>query len=246
MSENTLQHHIHCKEGDVARYVLLPGSPERAQKIASCLDEYHEVARHREYVIYTGKKDGVDISVCSTGMGCPSTAICVEELGRIGVDTFIRVGSAGGYQEGIHSGSIVIYTAAWRNDGTTATYIPLNYPAIADREVVNALVEASERLNIKAHVGIGSSGDAFYAKEPAGSNEMKHDAHILAGEMEASSVFVVSSLRGWRAGCIVAIDGNIYLSEKKKAGTEKLFEEAEKNEIRIAIEAIKILESAKK
>lgn len=241
-----MQHHIHCKEGDVARSVLLPGAPERALKIASCFDEYHEVARHREYVIYTGKKDGVDLSVCSTGMGCPSTAICVEELGNIGADTFIRVGSAGGFQEDIHSGSIVIYTAAWRDDGTTTAYIPLNYPAIADREVVDALIEAAESLNIKTHVGIGSSGDAFYAKKPAGSNEMKHDAHILAGEMEASSVFVVSSLKGWRAGCIVAIDGNIYLNEKKKPGTEKLFEEAENNEIRIAIEAIKILEAFRK
>lgn len=246
MSEDTVQHHIHCKKGDIARYVLLPGSPERALKIASCLDEYHEVARHREYVVYSGKKNGIDISVCSTGMGCPSTAICIEELGKIGADTFIRVGSAGGFQEDIHSGDIVIYTAAWRDDGTTSTYIPLNYPAIADREVVNALIQASNYLNIKTHVGIGSSGDAFYAKKPVGSNEMKHDANILAGEMEASSVFVVSSLRGWRAGCIVAIDGNIYLNEKKKPGTEKLFKEAENNEIQIAIEAIRIMETSGK
>lgn len=241
MSENTLQHHIQCREGDIAKYVLLPGSPERALKIAQYLDEFHEVARHREYAIYTGKKDGIDITVSSTGMGCPSTAICVEELGKIGADTFIRVGSAGGMQEEIHSGSIVIYTAAWRDDGTSAIYIPLNYPAVADRHVVAALEKGAQQLNIKAHVGLGASGDAFYAKKPAGSTEMKHDAKILAGEMEASALFVVSALRGWRAGCIVAIDGNIYLNEKKKLGTEHLFREAEEKEILIALEAVKIL-----
>ncbi|MPM87175.1 Uridine phosphorylase [bioreactor metagenome] len=241
MSENTLQHHIQCREGDVAKYVLLPGSPERALKIAQHLDEFHEVARHREYAIFTGKKDGIDITVSSTGMGCPSTAICVEELGKIGADTFIRVGSAGGMQEEIHSGSIVIYTAAWRDDGTSAIYIPLNYPAVADRHVVAALEKGAQQLNIQAHVGLGASGDAFYAKKPAGSTEMKHDANILAGEMEASALFVVSALRGWRAGCIVAIDGNIYLNEKKKLGTEHLFREAEETEILIALEAVKIL-----
>ena len=241
MADNALQHHIRCKEGDIARYVLLPGSPERALKIAQHLDEFHEVARHREYAIFTGKKFGIDITVSSTGMGCPSTAICVEEMGKIGADTFIRVGSAGGMQEDIHSGSIVIYTAAWREDGTSAIYIPLNYPAVADRHVVHALEQASKNLEIKAHVGIGSSGDAFYAKKPAGSKEMKHDANILAGEMEASALFVVSSMRGWRSGCIVAIDGNIYLGEKKKPGTEHLFEAAEENEILIALEAIRLL-----
>ncbi|MGH0053863.1 MAG: nucleoside phosphorylase [Sphaerochaetaceae bacterium] len=241
MEDNVVQHHIQCKRGDVAKYVLLPGSPERALKIAQHLDEYHEVARHREYAIFTGKKDGIDITVSSTGMGCPSTAICVEELGKIGADTFIRIGSAGGMQEEIHSGSIVIYTAAWREDGTTAIYIPLNYPAVADRHIVQALEQGAKNLGIKTYVGIGSSGDAFYAKKPAGSKEMKHDANILAGEMEASALLVVSSMRGWRAGCIVAIDGNIYLDEKKKPGTEHLFREAEENEINIALAAIKIL-----
>lgn len=225
----------------MARYVLLPGSPERAKKISTYLDEPRLIAQHREHAVYTGHKDGVEISICSTGMGCPSTAIALEELGKIGADTFIRVGSAGGYQEHIHSGDIVICTAAYRGEGTTKVYIDYPYPAVAHLQVTNALQKGAEQLGIKTHAGICATGDAFYAQKPQSFMDMLHDANVLAGEMEAASVFVVSSLRRWRAGCIVAIDGNIYLNEKKKKGTEHLFREAEEKEIHIALEAIKIL-----
>ena len=242
MSEEQVQHHIHCKTGDVGRYVLLPGSPERAEKISKHFDNAKLVAKHREHAVYTGEHKGIKVSVCSTGMGCPSATIAQEELGKIGADTFIRVGSAGGYQENIHTGDIVIYTAAYRADGTSKTYIPYNYPAVADLDVVNALKEASEELGIETNCGIGASGDAFYAEKPEGYTEMLHKANVLAGEMEASALFVVSSIRGWRTGCIVAVDGNIYLQEKKQEDKVELFEQAEEDEIKIALKAIEIMD----
>lgn len=152
----SLQYHIKCRKGDVARYVLLPGDPARVQVIASLWDESHKVAENRQYVTYTGKVSGVDISTTSTGIGSPSAAIAVEELARCGADTFIRVGTCGGYQKDQRIGDIAIASGAVRWEGTTRQYVPIEYPAVSTPEVVMALVEAAEQLGVDYHVGISS------------------------------------------------------------------------------------------
>ncbi|MCL4458299.1 MAG: nucleoside phosphorylase [Chloroflexi bacterium] len=236
-----VQPHILCRKGDVARYVFVPGDLTRARRIAEHFQNARKVAENREYVVYTGEVDGVQMSVCSTGIGSPSAAIAVEELGKIGADTFIRVGSAGGMQENVNPGDIVVVTAAYRGEGTSRQYLPPEFPAMADRTVTDALVRAARRLGYPVHIGLGSSGDAFYAKKPEGHLELLHQAGVLAGEMECSAVFVVATLRRWRAGAIVAIDGNVIRRERKTPATEPLFRQAEEREIQIAIEAVKIL-----
>ncbi|MEJ2744874.1 MAG: nucleoside phosphorylase, partial [bacterium] len=130
MSEK--QYHVKLAKGDVGRYVLLPGDPGRVPVIAGFLDKAEKVAQNREYTTYTGEVDGVKVSVTSTGIGCPSAAIAVEELARVGADTFIRVGTAGGLQTDVGIGDLVISTATVREDGTSLQYVPLNYPAVAD------------------------------------------------------------------------------------------------------------------
>jgi len=243
-----IQPHIMCGVGDIAKHVLLPGDPKRADRIASFFDEARKVAEYRGYVSYTGRVDGVEISACSTGIGCPSAAIVVEELARIGAQTFIRVGTTGALQPEIEVGDIVIATAAVRADGTSKVYAPAGYPAVANFGVVSALVEAAGKLGVKVHVGKVVSTDAFYA----GSYDIWGKARALSVEMECSAIFTIAGLKGLKAGAILAVDGNLATGIKKgefepgeKSGElDERVQDAIEQEIKIAIEAVKILNKA--
>ena len=141
------QHHLHLEKGDVGRYVLLPGDPGRCKVIAEHFDGVVHVATNREYVTYTGTLDGVKVSVTSTGIGCPSAAIAIEELVRVGADTFIRVGTSGAIQPGTKTGDLAIVTGAIRDEGTSSHYMPIEFPAVADLQVVDALRRAARSRN---------------------------------------------------------------------------------------------------
>ena len=244
-----IQPHIMCGVGDVAKYVLLPGDPKRAEKIALFFDRARKVAEYRGYVTYSGKVDGTEISTCSTGIGCPSAAIVVEELAKIGVETFIRVGTTGALQPEIKIGDIVIATAAVRADGTTRAYVPVEYPAVADFDVVSALLQAAEKMKRGVHLGIVLTSDAFYG-ENAEVIKRFSEANILSVEMECSALFTLARLKGLRAGAILAVDGNLIKGIKKgefepgeKTGElDERVQKAIEDEVRIAIEAVKILE----
>ena len=158
------QFHIHCVEGDVGRYVILPGDPGRCEKIAALFDNAHFVAQNREYTIYTGTLLGEKVSVCSTGIGGPSAAIAMEELHNIGADTFIRVGTCGGIDLDVRSGDVVVATGAIRFEHTSREYAPIEYPAVANFEVTTALVEASRALGKRTQVGVVQCKDAFYGQ----------------------------------------------------------------------------------
>jgi len=244
-----IQPHIMCGVGDMARYVLLPGDPRRAERIASFFDEARKVVDYRGYIGYTGKVSGVPISTCSTGIGCPSAAIVVEELAKIGAETLIRVGTTGALQPEIEVGDIVIATAAVRGDGTTGAYLPAEYPAVASFEVVSALLGAAERLKKRVYLGIVLSTDAFYGSDEDFIRRFK-DARVLSVEMECSALFLIAGLRNLRAGAILAVDGNLAKGIKKgefEPGEEtgeldSRVQRAIEDEIRIAIEAVKLLE----
>ena len=211
------QHHIQLEKGDVGRYVLLPGDPGRCEVIAKHLDNAVHVATNREYVTYTGYLDGVKVSVTSTGIGCPSAAIAVEELVRVGADTFIRVGTSGGIQPGTKSGDLAIVSAAIRDEGTSSHYMPMEFPAIADLEIVSALRRAAEIKGVRYRVGITQSKDSFYGEvEPERSavSEKLLDrwraweiGGAICSEMEASAIFVIASMLKVRAGGIMAMHG---------------------------------------
>lgn len=211
------QHHIQLEKGDVGRYVLLPGDPGRCEVIAKYLDNAVHVATNREYVTYTGYLDGVKVSVTSTGIGCPSAAIAVEELARVGADTFIRVGTSGGIQPGTKSGDLAIVSAAIRDEGTSSHYIPMEFPAIADLEIVTALRRAAQIKGVRYRVGITQSKDSFYGEvEPERSavSEKLLDrwraweiGGAICSEMEASAIFIIASMLKVRAGGIMAMHG---------------------------------------
>jgi len=213
----TKQHHTHTQVGDVGRYVLMPGDPGRVPIIAAHLDGARHIATNREYVTYTGSLDGVPVSVTSTGIGCPSSAIAVEELYRSGADTFIRVGTSGGIQPGTISNEIAITTGAIRHEGTSLHYIPIEFPAVCDFNVVRSMKIAVEKLDLPHRVGISHSKDSFYGEvEPersANSDELLEywrawrEGGAICSEMELSTICIVAQLLGARAGGIMAMHG---------------------------------------
>lgn len=240
------QYHIRCKLGDIAPYVLLPGDPDRVPRIAKYWDEAREVARHRCYVTFTGKYKGVSISATSTGIGCPSTAIALEELLRVGAKTFIRVGTTGSIKAEVKVGDLIISSGAIRLEGTSKQYVMVEYPAIANYEVLLALIESAEGLGVKYHVGLTASTDSFYVGQarPGFNNYLPswvknlipdlQACRVLNFEMEASIIFTLSSIYGVRAGSICAVLANRVTDEfMEDAGIEDC--------IKVANEAVKIL-----
>lgn len=218
--ENGKQYHIRCGVGDVAKYCLLPGDPKRVGKIAEMWDSGDMVADYREHVTYTGKIGEMGISACSTGAGGGSTASAIEDLAEIGVDTFIRVGTCGAIQEYIKPGDLIISTGSVRMDGTSDGYVINSYPAVANHEVTLALIEAAERLGYRYHVGVGYTAASFFCGQGRpgynGYNQsfMKNilpdmqAAGVLNFEMEAATVFTLSSVYKLRAGAIFTVVAN--------------------------------------
>ncbi len=242
-SQEQAQYHIKVKQGDVGRYVLLPGDPGRCESIAAYLEDAHFVSFNREHKIYSGKLEGELVSVVSTGMGCPSTAIALEELIKIGADTFIRVGTSGAMQPGMKVGDIAIISAAIRDEGTTRQYLPIEFPAIANLEVTNALVNAAHELGYTYFVGVSHTKDSFYSEvEPermpmANYLQDRWNAWVSGGavcsEMEAAAVFILSSIYRKRAGGVTLIIGSDINTLQQKHDPDAM--------IRVAIEAIRLI-----
>ena len=215
MENSDVMYHIRLKKGDVGRYVLLPGDPFRTDLIASYFDEPQLIAHNREHKTWIGKLDGVPVAVTSTGMGCPSAAICLEELIKVGADTFIRVGTAGKVCDAAFDPTLdgVINTAAVRDEGTTIHYIPIEYPAIADRHLVDALSRAAKNLGYHYAEGITQSKDSFYGEvfpecSPVCARlkerwEAWRRGNVMCSEMECAALFVISSIRKCRASAIM-------------------------------------------
>ena len=211
MAETEKKYHVGLGPGDVGQYVLVPGDPGRTPMIAKYLDGAGEIAFSREYRTFTGKVAGVPVSAMSTGMGGPSVAIGVEELNELGVHTFLRVGTCGAAQPEVKIGDLVIALGSVRTEGTPDGYIPKEYPAVASLDVVNALVEAAEAADVPHHVGLIRSVDALYSdldpdrmprEDLREELQMWKKAGVLCNDMETSTLFVVSRLRGLRAGTV--------------------------------------------
>lgn len=242
-NQNDRQYHIKVKKGDVGRYILLPGDPGRCESIAAYFDEAHFVSFNREHKIYTGFLEGEKVSVVSTGMGCPSTAIAVEELIKIGADTFIRVGTSGAMQPGMKLGDIAIISAAIRDEGTSRQYLPIEYPAVADLTVTNALIEAAKKLSYNYFVGVSHTKDSFYSEvEPermpmAAYLQQRWDAWVAGGaicsEMEASVVYILAGIHRKRAGGVTLVIGSDMDTINQRHDPDGM--------IRVAVEAIRQL-----
>lgn len=212
------QYHIAVAPGEVGKYVIMPGDPKRCEKIAKHLENAKLVADNREFVTYTGYLDGEMVSVTSTGIGGPSASIALEELVNCGANTFIRVGTCGGMDINVKGGDVVVATGSIRMEGTTREYVPIEFPAVANLDVINALVKASKTLKKSYHAGVVQSKDSFYGqhspeKMPIGYDLInKWDAWIkcgcLASEMESASLFIVGSYLRVRVGLVFLVVAN--------------------------------------
>lgn len=242
------QYHTGIGPEDIGGYVILPGDPKRCAKIAAHFDNPVLVADSREYVTYTGTIDGVKVSVTSTGIGGPSAAIAIEELSKCGAHTFIRVGTCGGMQDEVCGGDVVIATGAIRMEGTSKEFAPIEYPAVADLQVTNALVNAANKLNIKNHAGVVQCKDSFFGQhEPevmpvSYELENKWQAWIrmgcLASEMESAALFIAASFLRVRCGSCFLVVAN---QERAKKGLPNAQVHDTETAIVTAVEAIREL-----
>jgi len=242
------QYHIGVGKGDIGEYVILPGDPKRCEKIAKHFEDAKMVGDNREFVTYTGYLNGVKVSVTSTGIGGPSTSICVEELVACGAKYLIRVGTCGGMRLDVEGGDLVISTGAIRMEGTTKEYAPIEFPAVPSLELTNTLVEAAKKLGKKYHTGVTQSKDAFYGQHrpetlPNGQELInKWDAWLklntAASEMEGAALFIVSQYLQVDAAAIFLTVAN---QERAKAGLENKQVHETEGAIETAVEAIKMM-----
>lgn len=244
------QFHIPLSKGDVGKYCILPGDPGRCEKIAKMLDNSSHLIQNREYNVYNGTLLDQTVTVCSTGIGGPSTAIAVEELVACGAEVLIRVGTSGGISLDVKSGDVVVASGAVRQDGTSREYAPPEFPAVPDAKVLMALMRAADKLGYSYHTGVVQSKDSFYGQHspkrmPTSSALLeKWEAWkrlgVLASEMEASTLFTVGASLGVKTGAVFHV---IWNQERADAGLDTAADEAHDTEkaIRVAVEAIRIL-----
>ncbi len=247
-SENGIQYHLGIGEGDVGKYVIMPGDPKRCKKIAAHFENAELIADQREYTTYTGYLEGEKVSVTSTGIGGPSAAIAMEELVKAGADTFLRIGTCGGIQLEVMSGDLIIATGSVRMEGTSREYAPIEFPAVANHELVNALTEAAGNLGHPFHVGIVQSKDSFYGEHepevmPVGYELLaKWDAWkklgCLASEMESAALFVVAAHLHVRAGAVFLAMAN---QEREALGLDNPVVHDTEAAIETAVEAVRLL-----
>ncbi len=242
------QYHIQAGTGDVGKYCILPGDPKRCAKIAAYFDDPRLIADNREYVTYTGTLDGVPVSVTSTGIGGPSAAIAMEELARCGVETFIRVGTCGGIDLDVLSGDIVVATGSVRMEGTSREYAPIEFPAVPDLNVTNALAASAKELGFRYHTGVVQSKDSFYGEHAPETKPVSYELlnkweawkrlGCLASEMESAALFVVGSSLRVKVGACFLVMAN---QERAALGMENPVCRDTDGAIRVAVGAIRRL-----
>ncbi|WP_160690017.1 uridine phosphorylase [Clostridium sp. C2-6-12] len=242
------QYHINVGKGEVGKYVILPGDPKRCEKIAAHFENAQLIADSREYVTYTGYLDGVKVSVTSTGIGGPSAAIALEELVKCGADTFVRVGTCGGMDLNVKGGDIVVATGAIRMEGTSKEYAPIEFPAVANLEVANSLVQSAKELNKTYHAGVVQCKDSFYGQHSPETKPVSYElmdkwnawmrCGCLASEMESAALFVVGSYLRVRVGSVFLVIAN---QERERAGMENIQVHDTELAIEVAVQAIRNL-----
>lgn len=243
-----VMYHVNLKEGDVGKYCILVGDPGRCEKVANFFDESEFVTSNREFTTYRGKLDGVDVCVTSTGIGGPSASIAIEELTKVGVKYFIRVGTCGGINLDVKSGDLVVATSAIRQEGTSREYAPIEYPASADMDVVFALKKAVDEMEVNAHFGVVQSKDSFYGQHSPEKSPVSYELlnkweswkklGVLSSEMETAALYTVAASLGVKCGCVLAV---IWNQERKALGFVEEDNLNTENAIKTAILAIKKL-----
>ena len=248
-------YHINLSKEDIqgAKYAILPGDPDRVPKIAAFFDNPQKIGQKREYNSYIGELNGEKVLCVSTGIGGPSAAICIEELYQLGVTNFIRVGTSGGMQMNVKAGDIIVVNGAIRMEGTSKEYAPIEYPAVANLEVANALTAAAKSKHVPHHVGVVQCKDAFYGQHEPETKPVSYELvnkweawkrmGCLASEMESAALFIVADYLHVRAGSCFLVVAN---QEREALGMENPVVHDTELAIQVAVEAIRKLIKADK
>lgn len=235
-----LQPHIQCEKA--SKMVLLPGDPDRVNRVAQFLEDPKLVANNREFRTMTGMYKGMEVTVTSTGISGVSAVIALEELIECGGEYFIRIGSAGAVQSHIKLGDLILPMGAVREDGASAMYVEHRYPAVADFEILSALKEKAEELGYTHHIGVTRSHDSFYIDEEQEKMAYWNKKNILGSDMETASLFVVGKLRDVKVGSV--LNNVVLYSNDLKEGVNDYVNEpkqaqlGEEREIHLALEAL--------
>ena len=247
MQELAKQFHIACAQGDIGRYCILPGDPGRVPAIAALFDDAKQIAYNREFNVWTGTLLGEKVT-CSTGIGGPSASIAMEELHKCGADTFIRTGTCGGIDLNVQSGDVVVATGAIRYEHTSREYAPIEFPAVADFQVTNALVEATKKLGFPLHTGIVQCKDSFYGQHDPAASPVYYELQqkweswkrlgVKASEMESAALFVVAAALGCRCGSCFHV---VWNQEREAAGLDQKMSEDTSSSVKVSVEALKLL-----
>ena len=248
MQELAKQFHIACAQGDIGRYCILPGDPGRVPAIAALFDDAKQIAYNREFNVWTGTLLGEKVTACSTGIGGPSASIAMEELHKCGADTFIRTGTCGGIDLNVPSGDVVEAPAASRYEHTSPEYAPIEFPAVADFQVTNALVEATKKLGFPLHTGIVQCKDSFYGQHDPAASPVYYELQqkweswkrlgVKASEMESAALFVVAAALGCRCGSCFHV---VWNQEREAAGLDQKMSEDTSSSVKVSVEALKLL-----
>ena len=248
MQELAKQFHIACAQGDIGRYCILPGDPGRVPAIAALFDDAKQIAYNREFNVWTGTLLGEKVTACSTGIGGPSASIAMEELHKCGADTFIRTGTCGGIALDVQSGDVVVATGAIRYEHTSREYAPIEFPAVADFQVTNALVEATKKLGFPLHTGIVQCKDSFYGQHDPAASPVYYELQqkweswkrlgVKASEMESAALFVVAAALGCRCGSCFHV---VWNQEREAAGLDQKMSEDTSSSVKGSVEALKLL-----
>ena len=248
MQELAKQFHIACAQGDIGRYCILPGDPGRVPAIAALFDAAKQIAYNREFNVWTGTLLGEKVTACSTGIGGPSASIAMEELHKCGADTFIRTGTCGGIDLNVQSGDVVVATGAIRYEHTSREYAPIEFPAVADFQVTNALVEATKKLGFPLHTGIVQCKDSFYGQHDPAASPVYYELQqkweswkrlgVKASEMESAALFVVAAALGCRCGSCFHV---VWNQEREAAGLDQKMSEDTSSSVKVSVEALKLL-----
>ena len=248
MQELAKQFHIACAQGDIGRYCILPGDPGRVPAIAALFDDAKQIAYNREFNVWTGTLLGEKVTACSTGIGGPSASIAMEELHKCGADTFIRTGTCGGIDLNVQSCDVVVATGAIRYEHTSREYAPIEFPAVADFQVTNALVEATKKLGFPLHTGIVQCKDSFYGQHDPAASPVYYELQqkweswkrlgVKASEMESAALFVVAAALGCRCGSCFHV---VWNQEREAAGLDQKMSEDTSSSVKVSVEALKLL-----
>ena len=228
--------HLKIEPDDLPKYVLFPGDPGRADRVADKMSNTKVMAVNREYKTIVGRFEEVEVGVVSAGIGAPGAAIAYEEAIKAGAEVLIRIGTTGSLnRDRVDSGDLVVVQSAIRDEGLSRQHMPVEVPAAASLDVTNALVVAAHDFDYEYSSGMVLTTDAFYTGEEALDRDQLVDIGVLSVEMECSALFAIAQVRGARAGAVLAVNGDA--SEDKH-----LINQAIDREIEVALTAVTKLE----